>query len=322
MKKRIKVSVIVPVYNLEDYIEKSITSLTNQTLKEIEIIAVDDGSKDKSPKILDKLAKQYDNLKVIHKENGGVSIARNVGLKEAKGEYIAFLDGDDYVEETMYEKLYAKALEGNYDIVACDTNAVYPDEMRLISSNIRDNETPNELMIDAYAVIWNKIYKAELIEGIDFKEGMTFCEDVLFLYMVYSRVKKVGSLNEALHYYLQREGSLTYTYNEKLYQLIDSLDNIVDFYKKDKKLKKYESEIEYSYVRYLYATFMKRLAKTKNKKEFNRGFKIVKEKVQEKFPNYKKNKYLSGFKPKNIYLKSFNKLIANVVYMTEKNKMN
>ncbi len=321
--KKTKISVIVPCYNVEQYIQKCIESLTTQTLDGIEIIAVNDGSKDKTKDILDELSKKYSNLIVIHKQNEGVSIARNDALKIAKGDYIGFLDSDDWAEKTMYEELYKKAISGDFDIVACDTNAIYPDKKVPISSNIRkDNVDEKELMIDAYAVIWNKIYKRSLLTGIEFKAGMTFCEDVLFLYMVYSRVEKIGVVNKTLHNYLQRPGSLTYTYNEKLYQLIDSLDNVVDFYKREKKYEKYKEELEYSYVRYLYATFIKRLAKTKNKKEFNRGLDYVISKVSNMFPNYKENKYIKEKSNKNLYLRSFNKLIAKVVFILEKNKMN
>lgn len=319
---KIKLSIIIPCYNVENYVEKCINSLLQQTLNDIEIIVVNDGSKDNTLKILKKLVKENTNIKLIDKKNAGVSAARNDALKIAKGEYIGFLDSDDWVEKDMFEKMYNKAIKENLDIVASDTNAVYPDKNIIIKSNISQTSTPQELMLNAYAVIWNKIYKKELLDGITFKEGMTFCEDVLFLYMIYSRVNKVGAIDEALHYYLQREGSLTYTYDKKLYQLIDSLDNVVEFYKKEKKLKKYHDEIEYSYVRYLYATFIKRLAKTKNEEEFKKGISYVIKKVNETFPKYKKNKYINTLKPKNIYLKYFNKFIANIIFNLEKNKMN
>lgn len=315
-----KVSIIVPCYNVEGYINNCLFSLCNQSLKDIEIIAVDDGSKDKTGSILDDYAKKYDNLVVIHKKNGGVSAARNDALKVASGEYIGFLDSDDWVNVKMFEKMYNAAKENDYDLVACDTIAVYPKKEMVIHSNISNNQSVNKLMIDAYAVIWNKIYKRELLEGLTFNTKMSFCEDVLFLCEVYSRVKKVGAINEPLHFYLQREGSLTYTYNDKLYHLIDSMDSIVDYYKKNKVLDKYHDEIEYTYVRYLYATFIKRLAKTKNKKEFNRGYDCIIRKVNENFPNYKNNKYLIG--KKGFYLKHFNKMFAKMIFLLEKNRMN
>ena len=316
-----KVSVIVPVYNVEKYLDKCLNSLVNQTLKDMEIIIVNDGSKDKSQEIINKYAKKYKNIISIIKENGGVSEARNLGLKKASGEYIGFLDSDDWVEKDMYEKMYKKAISEHFDVVACDTEAIYPNEKTYISSNIKDDNVSNkELMIDAYAVIWNKIYKKEVIDGIEFKKGMNFCEDVEFLYMVYSKIKTIGVLKEPLHNYLQREGSLTYVYDKKLYQLIDAMDDVIKFYKDNNLYDEYKSELEYTYVRYLYATFIKRIAKTKNKKEFNRAVNIVMRKVKNEFPNYKKNCYLKGLKAKNLYLKNFNRILTKFVYIVSSRK--
>ena len=106
-----------------------------------------------------------------------------------------------------------------------------------------------------------------------------------------------------MHNYLQREGSLTYVYDKKLYKLIEAMDDILDYYKKNKILDKYYDEIEYTYARYLYATFIKRIAKTRNKAEFNKAVNLVLEKVNKEFPNYKNNKYLKGLNPKSIYIK-------------------
>lgn len=320
--KKITVSVIVPCYNVSDYVEKSIESLCTQSLENMEIIAINDGSKDDTLKKLKKLSKKYNNLLVIDKKNEGVSVARNVGLDVAKGEYIGFLDSDDWVDEDCFAKMYKKAKDKNYDIVACDTNAIYPDSKMYISSNIKDNDTVNNLLVEAYAVIWNKIYKKELLEDIRFKQGISFCEDVLFLYMVYAKVKKVGAIHEAMHYYLQRTGSLTYTYNDKLYELIEAMDEVIIYYKNVNKFVDYEQELEYSYVRYLYATFIKRLAKTKDKKQFKNGYNFVREKVKDKFPNYRKNEYLKVKGFKNFYLKNFNWILAILIFVSEKNKMN
>ncbi len=320
---KILVSIIVPVYNVEDYIEKCLDSLVNQTLEQLEVIIVDDGSTDKTSSIVDQYQKEYPlKFRVIHKKNEGVSIARNIGLEKATGEYIGFLDSDDWVNYDMYEKLYKKAIEVNADIVACDTLAIYPDKKVLIKSHIEETSKVHDLMLNAYAVIWNKIYKREIISEIKFKEGMNFCEDVQFLYMIYPRIKKIGVIHENLHNYLQRTGSLTYTYNEKLYQLIDSLDDIVSYYKNQGFYEKYHAEIEYSYVRYLYATFIKRLAKTKNKIEFDKGVNFVLKKVNSNFPNYKKNKYIKKFSGKSLYLKHFNKFLAKLIFNLEKNKLN
>lgn len=320
--KKVKVSVVVPVYNVEDYIERCLLSIVNQTLDEMEVIVVNDGSKDGSlEKIKDICALYPDKIKLIDKVNEGVSIARNTGIKEATGEYIGFVDSDDWVEPTMYEKLYNKAKAEDLDVVACDASAVYPDRRVTINSNLSVSPDNKELFINAYAVIWNKIYKRELIQDIKFKPNVWY-EDVLYLYMLYPGIKTLGKIDEPLYNYLQREGSITYTYNEKLYQLIENMDDMVKYYNENNYMEMYKDEVEYSYVRYLYATFIKRLAKSKDKKEFNRGVEYVIKKVNETFPEYRKNKYIKSLSPKNLYLKYFNKPIAKIIFALEKNKQN
>lgn len=310
-----KLSIIVPCYNVENYVEKSIKSLVNQTLKDIEIIAIDDGSTDNTSKILDNLKKKNKNLVVIHKKNEGVSIARNEGLKIAKGEYIGFLDSDDWVNEDCYYKMYNKIKEG-YDIVACSTALIYKDHKEIIKPNISEGYTNRKMMIDAYAVIWNKIYKKELIKDLYFKEKMSYCEDVLFLYEVYSKNPKCSVVDEQLHNYLQREGSLTYVYDDKLYDAVKSMDEVVKYYKENKLLETYKKEIEYSYVRYLYGSFLKRLARTKNYEKYKEGIKNTKAKVKKNFPHYRRNKYF--YKSlKGIYFVLFNKLFAYIIFKKE-----
>lgn len=325
--KKIKVSVIIPVYNSEKYISKCLDSLVNQEMDSLQIIAIDDGSKDGSGKILDDYSNKYPNIIVKHITNGGVSNARNVGLSLATGEYIGFVDSDDYVDSTMYGKLYEKAKNDDLDIVACNALMVYPNKEKTVSCGISatlDNYeyVKRNALISSYHVIWNKIYRKSILKNIKFKVGSNFCEDVEFLYRVFPIAKSIGAVDETLYYYIQHEGSLTYVYDKKLYQLIENLDGIAELYNSNKKYTNYLDEIEYSYVRYLYGTFIKRLAKTKNKEEFDKGVIYVINKVNEKFPNYKNNKYIKKFTLKNIYLKRFNSKLANIIFKLEKDKMN
>ena len=326
-KKKPLISVIVPIYNAEKYLKECLDSLVNQTLKNMEIILIDDGSTDTSSNIVDSYAKKYSNVIVKHVKNGGVSKARNKGLSLAKGEYIAFIDSDDYINLTTYEKMYYKASSNDLDIVGCNTNIIYPGKLVNCNSNIpllsKDNENDKKItLIYSYAVIWNKIYKREILNNITFKEGSNFCEDVLFLYHVIPKANSFGNVNEYLYNYVQHEGSLTYVYDKKLYQLIDNFDDLVKLYKKEKPYKNYKDEIEYSYVRYLYGTFIKRLAKTKDKKKFDEGVELVEDKVVKSYPNYKKNKYIKRLSIKNLYFKLFGKKIAHLIYKIEKNRKN
>ena len=166
------ISIIVPVYNAEKYLVKCLDSLVNQTKKNIEIILVNDGSKDKSIDILNEYKEKYpDMITIISQENQGQSAARNSGIENATGKYIAFVDSDDYVSKNMFEKLYEKAIEKDYDIVASNVNCVYPDKNLEIHSGVdfesteMTKEEKSKLLLNMYTVVWNKIYKREIFEN-------------------------------------------------------------------------------------------------------------------------------------------------------------
>ena len=313
-----KVSVIVPVYNVERYLEKCLDSLVNQTLKDIEIIVVNDGTKDNSQEIIDKYVKKYPKkVKGFIKENGGQSSARNYGLEYAKGEYIGFVDSDDYVELDMFEKLYNKAKENDFDIAICNLNFVYEetDEKKEFSINMKSDLTDKESlrthMVNIYPVVWNKIYKKSLFDTskLKFKEKVWF-EDVEFLYKLVPHVESVGVIDDYLYNYLQRQGSVTNTFDKRLYNYVENLNDIVDYYKEKDFYDYYTNELEYVYVRYLYATFFKRAAKY-NDEEFYKAVDCAVENVSNTFPKFRKNKYF--YKSlKGIYLLLFNRKFAKL----------
>ena len=156
-----KVSIIVPCYNVEKYIKKGLQSIIDQTLKDIEIIIVNDGSTDSTLKMIKSC--RDTRSKLIDKKNEGVSKARNNAIDIATGDYIAFMDSDDWMEPNMLELMYKKAIKGQFDVVACDVNAIYPYKSITIKSNIHENKEIKNILIDAYAVIWNTQYKAEFV---------------------------------------------------------------------------------------------------------------------------------------------------------------
>ena len=319
---KVLVSIIVPVYNVRDYIEKCLETLVNQTLKNIEIIVVNDGSPDDSQVIIDKYVKKYPKLiKSYIKENGGLSDARNYGMKKANGDYIAFVDSDDYVDNTMYQKLYEKAVSGNYDLVVCDLNYIYPDSVKPGFSNIdRDITSKNQIkriMTTIYPTAWNKLYKRDLLDNIAFKKGVWW-EDVEFIYRLFPSINSIGVVKENLYQYVQRGGAITSTFNDKVYDYIDNWNGIIEFYKKNNFFDEYKQELEYSYVRYLYATMIKGLLKWKNKEKYDIGVERAIANVQEQFPNYKKNKYIKVMSAKNLYLRFFNKRLANLIFKIKK----
>ncbi len=311
-----KVSVVVPVYNVESYLRKCLDSLVNQTLKDIEIIIVNDGSTDRSKTIIDHYVKSYPNKVFAYdKENGGLSDARNYGIKKCHGEYIGFVDSDDYVNLDMFDKMYKKAISKDFDVVVCDVTLDYGHVTKVISSkvlnDIFDKEDLKKQMIDIYPTAWNKIYKKELLEKVTFKKGIWY-EDVEFLYRLFPYINSIGTVKMPLINYVQREGTISKTYNKKIYDYIDNFNGIIDFYKKNGFYDEYFNELEYCYVRYLYMTFIKAAANLP-KEEYKKACLKAKENVLEHFPDYKKNPYLR-WGMKAFYLKHFNAFIQMLVY--------
>ena len=316
-----KVSVIVPVYNVEEYLPKCLETLANQTLKDIEVLIINDGSPDNSQKIIDKFVKKYPKIfKSFTKENGGLSDARNYGIEKAKGEYIAFLDSDDYVEHDIYEKLLNKAMEKDFDIVVCDCTYVYDDYTVRASSNIKnDIFTDKELkkaMTNIYPVAWNKLYKREVIADLRFKKGVWF-EDIEYLLRIYPNIKSIGVVNEPLINYLQRLNAITKTFDERLYHYIDNMNGVIEYYKENNLYDEYERELEYIYVRYLYATFVKQATNYPDYNEYKIAVDEAIKNVKLHMPKYRRNKYFYRNGLKGIYLLLFNKRLAKLLFKTK-----
>ena len=202
-----KVSVIVPVYNVQDYVLRCLESLKNQKYEEIEIIIVDDGSTDKSGKICDRFVKNEKRARVFHKKNGGLSDARNYGIGKSSGELIAFVDSDDYVREDYIGRMVETLDNDKSDIVICGYNKELPKSEVISGFDAVYNCLIRQDNVDIVA--WNKLYKKELFieNGILFPKGEKH-EDLLTIYKVVSKAKKVSYIDEALYCYEDREGSI------------------------------------------------------------------------------------------------------------------
>jgi len=210
-----KVSIIVPVYNTEKYLAKTLDSLVNQTLDSYEIIVVNDGSNDGSQEIIDQYMEQYPNLiHAYYKENGGLGSARNYGLQYAKGQYIGFVDSDDWVDNKMYQSLYQKAIEEKCDVVLCDFTSIYDGwKTGWCSKGYRgpnDCPTKEEYMLYCLdpATACNKLFKKELFYCAKFREG--WYEDVATTPILLSYSQKIGYLPIQLYYYRQHDESITH----------------------------------------------------------------------------------------------------------------
>ncbi len=206
------ISVIVAVYNVEPYLEKCLQSICNQTYKELEIIVVDDGSTDASGEICDRIAKQDKRVKVIHKENGGVSSSRNVGLACATGEYVTFVDGDDYIENTMYEKMYAEAVHEKLQMVICSFKYVYHTKIKTEGSPFTVKRIKKENYLDAllkdafafyYSVVWNKLIRKDVLTQaqICFDEQWKIMEDYQFVLRLLPQLEQIGVCHDGFYYY-------------------------------------------------------------------------------------------------------------------------
>lgn len=212
-------SVIIPVYNVENYLEKCIDSVLKQRVENYEIILVNDGSTDKSLEICKKYKQNYDNITLINKKNGGLSDARNAGLKIAKGEYIAFIDSDDYIDEYMFDEMIKSAQKNSLDLVICDCERVYEDretnnilKCNLDSSRLYNNEELlcNYLLQNIRPNACDKIYKKSLFieNNIEFPKGL-YHEDLLTTFRIIKEVKRAKYIDKPFYKYLCREGSIT-----------------------------------------------------------------------------------------------------------------
>lgn len=223
------ISVIVPVYKVEPYIHKCVDSIINQTYRNLEIILVDDGSPDNCPAICDEYAKQDDRIEVIHKENGGLSDARNAGLEIATGEYISFIDSDDWVEYGFIESQFQFMVLNDVDIVECGITYVYDKRQEDIISDDASISYSNQGAIDDLirketfkTVVWNKLYKKKVISQVMFEVGK-INEDEFWTYKVFANAKKIGYLKIPLYNYLQRSDSIMGQYSINRLDYIDAV---------------------------------------------------------------------------------------------------
>ena len=239
------ISVIVPVYNVESYVAECIESIQNQTYMNLEIILVNDGSTDASGDICDQYAAYDERIQVIHKENAGVSAARNTGIESANGDYIGFVDSDDYIAPTMYEDMLKLMAEHDLDIIECtafrnngDTNIEGCNDGSLEIFN-RD-EALKMAMYDCFVAVWSQLYKRRVISDVRFPVGRKF-EDSAVSYLFIANTKRVGHINRCLYYYRLNPNSTTQTsfdaksrwdfvlgYEERLQYAIDHQLSYID----------------------------------------------------------------------------------------------
>lgn len=328
-----KVTIIIPVYNVEKYIKKCLVSVINQTYKNIEILVVNDGTKDNSVEVIKKIIKETsdERIKLLEKENGGLSSARNYGLNHASGKYIMFVDSDDTINPYMVEKMVDKIEKYGLDMVETNFCYLYEQTKKIenVSGTMYDNK--KEFLAKGRVLVSNKIFRRNIIEKnkLRFQEGVYY-EDIGFTNKYILNSKKIGFIDYVGYNYLQRKNSITGSNNFKgKLDIINVFENLIEYYIKNNFYEEYYNELEYLITRIILGSSFKRMLKinVRTKKEKEEKIKYIEKTYSfliEKFPNYKKNKYLNNKngnnkkkeKIKNIILKLLNlnimKLIAKL----------
>ena len=312
-----KISVIIPVYNVEKYIKKCLDSVVNQTFKDIEIIVVNDGSPDNSSKIIKEYMKEDKRIKYYEKDNGGQGSARNLAITKSTGEYLIFVDSDDYIDLNMLEKMYDYAKKSKLDIVVCNG---YLDVNDDITNFDNFNSSINDLQ-KRYIVSQTgpclKLIKAEIIKknNLLFVENHIY-EDIAIVPAYALFTDKIGYIDERFYYYVQRSNSSMNQekYSKKLEDIFFALDNLSNKFTEYSN-NKFNEELEYLYIEnLLHAASLRFLRFDNYEKHIEKIVSIMKE----KFPRWNKNIYYSkkGLKYKvvcNLIYKKQYKLLKQIL---------
>ncbi len=288
------ISVLVPVFNVEKYLRRCIESILSQTYKDIELILVDDGSQDCSGIICDEYAKKDSRIKVIHQENGGPSIARNSGLDIAQGEYIGFVDSDDYIHKDMYQTLYDTLTKNDVDLAICNYTNDNDNNVRLWKDYhpqlVDDIITPYEALKRSindlnYVVVWNKLFKREIFDDIRFPPGKIHQDNYVMPEVIY-KCKKIATLSAPLYYYyLNMESTTNQEYSIKNLDHVEAMCMRIKFYEE----KNITSLLDETAANMLDRFFrFRNKYKPKNQSEKHRFYE-VKKKVRKYSWKYRKN---------------------------------
>ena len=288
-KYKNKVSLIITSYNQEEKIKRCIDSILNDKLKEKEIIIINDGSTDKTLDILKTYENKYKNIKIINQKNKGQALARNIGLKESTGEYISFIDSDDFVEKNYIYNLYKSAIDNNSDYVYCDYYEYSNNKNKYISSTYTDN--PKKVKIIENFAPWGKLISHELINNIDFKfPDLKMCEDIAVIPILAVNSKNAYHIKEGLYYYNLDSNSLTRIkeYDDKLLEIMKIPDILYNYFKDNNLLEEYRDELKYTFVQNILKYGVLNLAKHKESLKY---IKELRKCIKSKFSNLLSCKY-------------------------------
>jgi glycosyltransferase involved in cell wall biosynthesis len=294
MKKNKLVSIIIPCYNVESYLDRCIKSLLNQSYKDLEILLIDDGSKDGTGALCDKYAKKYSIVKAYHKKNSGAGNTRNYGIQKATGDFIVFLDSDDYIEKDTIESLMKYSNE--YDIVCCGFDRIDPKTNKIFAKEMV-NLPYDELEINDDTIMetsfvspacWGKLYRKELLNNIRFTSNTI--EDVLFFTELMPCIKKIKFIKKVLWHYTVNDNSLILSVKEDTVNAFESdLLELKNKYIKNNYSKNYLKYLTFQVIIHNCISLPSRLYNNK-KVNINKRIKHIKEYMNENFPDWKKIK--------------------------------
>lgn len=296
------ISVIVPVYNVENHIDRCIESLINQSYENLEIILVNDGSTDNSACKCEQWKEKDSRIILLNTENKGASAARNKGLDICKGDYIGFVDSDDYIETSMYEKLYESLIKTNSDISSCGIKRFNDQEVVDLWVSDKDREYGRDNIFDTVYTshigwaIWNRLYKRENWKDIRFEEGRTR-EDLEIIFRILYKTKKMSYINEALYnYYISENGVTNAEFSNKNLDMLWACEQSLKLHKENNNITQ-ENRIKQLYLDYLLEFYKKETTKEMDN-ELKRYSSIIK---KEGIPKEYKLKYTLATKFRKIY---------------------
>lgn len=316
--KRSKISIIVPVYNTEKYIRSCLDSLINQTIEDIEIVVVNDGSTDSSRYIIEEYKQRYpDKFVVLDQKNQGQAVARNRALDLCSGEYVGFLDSDDAAKPDMFEKMYNRAVEAAADMVVCDYDFVTGS--KTVLRHVKSFKDQNDMFIDCFVDPWNKVFKAEVLKENDvrFPEGY-FYEDTGWFIMSIPFINTAAKINEPLVEHYKREGSsMTALDDRRVEHIFPVLKRVLDFYSEKGFMSEYKTELEYFCSKILLCSSFRRISRVKDKRIRKELIGRTFEFLENYFPHYKNNAYYRG-KLLKLYIMIMSKHTAGAMIIGNK----
>lgn len=281
-----KVSIIIPAYNVGSFIERCLNSIDKQTYRNFEVLIVNDGSKDNTEEVATRFCYTHENFTYIKKENGGVSSARNLGLDYATGDYVLFIDSDDWINETFVENLVKNIKDE-------DSFCQISEFKKVGSDSVKDYDINYEFAkLFRIASVWSKLFNKKVIDDINLRfSNVTMGEDLEFCAKAYIQNSSISMATGSIYYYFSNESSLTHTFNAHMYSVMDAIENIEEFARKTNKFDLHYSLLEYINIFHILICLIKSASKMDNFST-NEIIRLL-EYVERKYPNWENNKNIA-----------------------------